>query len=462
VTEHVDAVVVGARCAGSAAAIALARAGRHVVALDRASFPADTVSTHLLFPSGVAELARLGALERVRALGAPPLRTAMIGGAGVEPSATFTPVEGIDHALCVRRTGLDAALVATAREAGAQVREGVRVLDLVRDRGRVAGVRTADGELRAPLVVGADGRRSTVARLVGASRPYREHPNGRACFYAYFTDRQPEWRGVAAQWRAGEELGTAFPCDDGLLLVLLMPPVERAARFRRDLPGEFARTVDRLPRLRDRLEGCTMETKVRAATDTTSYFRRSSGAGWALPGDAGHFKDPVTAQGIRDALRFGRLLGEAAAPVLHDRRRLDAALTAWERGRERECLETYQWTNRLGRAETMTPLEVELYRTLARDPERTQAMLDVFSRRIAPSRALGPARAAGIVARALLRGEASRRATLRAARRDLADTVAEGRERRRASRAPLPPVPEPAAPRAQTAPMRSATAGASR
>ena len=102
--EHADAVVVGARCAGSAAAIALARAGRRVVALDRVAFPADTVSTHLLFPSGVAEIGRLGALDRVRALGAPPMPEALVGGAGLAPRGRFSPVEGIDYAMCVRRT----------------------------------------------------------------------------------------------------------------------------------------------------------------------------------------------------------------------------------------------------------------------------------------------------------------------------------------------------------------------
>ena len=269
--EHADAVVVGARCAGSATAIALARAGRRVVALDRVAFPADTVSTHLLFPSGVAEVARLGALDRVRALGAPPMPEALVGGAGLAPRGRFSPVDGIDYAMCVRRTGLDAALVETAREAGADVRERVKVTDLVWDAGRVAGVRYEDadgeeGELRAPLVVGADGRRSTVARLVGARAPYRQNPNGRACFYAYFADGRPEWRGVAAQWREGPELATAFPCDDGLVLVLLMPPVERAAEFRADLRGAFARTVASMPALAERLAGCEMVSKVRAAT----------------------------------------------------------------------------------------------------------------------------------------------------------------------------------------------------
>lgn len=441
-----DAVVVGARCAGSAAAIALARAGREVVVLDRARFPQDTLSTHLLFPSGVVELARLGALDRVEALGAPPLRTALVGGAGVEASATFTPVDGIDHGLCVRRTGLDAALVQTARAAGADVREGVRVTDVLRDGGRVCGVRCDDGsELRAPFVVGADGRRSTVARQVGAEAPYRQHRNGRACYFAYFEDAagaaRPEggpgasagWRSIAAQWREGAELGTAFPCDDGLLLVLLMPPVERIDEFREDLQGGFERTIRAIPGLATRLHGSEQATKVRSATDTTSYFRRSAGPGWALPGDAGHFKDPVTAQGIRDALRYGRLLGEAAAPALDDATRLDVALDAWERRRERECLEIYQWTNVLGRGEAMTPIEDELYRTLARDEEKTRALLDVFSRIRSPREGLPPSLGARLTATALIRGERHRRETLNAARRDLATAFADARERRRAA-----------------------------
>lgn len=447
--ERADAVVVGARCAGSATAIALARAGRRVVVLDRARFPADTLSTHLLFPAGVQELQRLGALPRVQQLGAPPLTHALIGGAGLTASAAFSA----GHGLCVRRTGLDAALVETARAAGADVREATSVIDLVWRDGRVAGVRwkardDSAGEIRAPLVVGADGRRSTVARLAGATSPYRENANGRACVYAYVEERRPERRHVAAQWRAGAELGTAFPCDGGLILVLLMPPVQRAAGFRADLAGEFARTVALLPGLAERLDGAQPVDKVRSATDLPSYFRRSTGPGWALPGDAGHFKDPVTAQGIRDALRFGRLVGEAAAPTLHDPAALQAALIAWERRRERECLETYQWTNQLARAEAITPLEVELYRVLAADPGRTQQMLDVFARRRAPSEVLTPALGLRLIARALARRGTDRRAVARTAARDLRRALTDRRERARATRHPVtharPHPPDPA------------------
>ncbi len=433
--EHVDVVIVGARCAGSAAAVAFARAGRRVVALDRVAFPADTISTHLLWPAGLAELQRLGALERVEALGAPRMPVALADGSGHRVEGRFSPVDGVDHAMCVRRTGLDAALVATARDAGAEVRERTRVTELVWDGGRVAGVRCEDPErgaceLRAPLVVGADGRRSTVARLVGAELPHRARTSGRACFYAYWRDVDPAWRHVAAQWRAGAELGTAFPCDGGLVLVLLQTPAARADEFRGDLAATYRRTVAAIPGLARRLERCELATKVRAATGVESFFRRSSGPGWALPGDAGHFKDPVTAQGIRDALRYGRELGEAAAPVVHDAAALDAAVTAWERRRERECIEVYQWTDRLARGDAMTPLEVELYRRAARDRRLAGEFLDVFSRVRRPTAFLSPVRAASLVAGALARGDRDRRSVLAATRDELGTALADARERR--------------------------------
>lgn len=430
--EHADAVIVGARCAGAATATALAHAGRRVVALDRVSFPADTISTHLLWPGGVAELQALGALERVMAIGAPALPNALAAAGAITVRGGYTPVDGIDFALCVRRTALDAELVATAREAGAEVREGARVTELLAEDGRVVGVRWRDGdgqerELRAPLVVGADGRRSAVAQLVGANRPHRASASGRACFFAYWKDERPEWRTTAAQWREGPELGTAFPCDGGLLLVLLQPPVARAGEFRSDLAGAYERTCAAIPGLAERLDGCRLTTKVRAATGIESYFRRSAGRGWALAGDSGHFKDPVTAQGIRDALRHGRLLGEAVAPVLDHPQRLDAAVARWERERDKDCLEVYQWTNIVARGEPMAALETELYRMAADDPAVARELLDVFSRSRRPSSVFTTRRTLRLTARALARRRAG---TIASARRDIATAIADWRERR--------------------------------
>jgi 2-polyprenyl-6-methoxyphenol hydroxylase-like FAD-dependent oxidoreductase len=290
-------------------------------------------------------------------------------------------------------------------------------------------VRCGDTEVRAPLVIGADGRRSTVARLVGAERAHRASASGRACFYAYWEDARPEWRATAAQWREGPELGTAFPCDDGLTLVLLQPPVARIAEFRADLVGTYVRTVASIPGLAARLDGCRQAGKVRAATDIASYFRRSAGAGWALAGDAGHFKDPVTAQGIRDALRYGRALAAAAAPVLDDPRALDAALARWERERDRDCLEIYQWTNLLARGEPMSALEIELYRRAQDDPDLARQLLDVFSRSTRPSDVFTARRTLRLAGRALVRRGSDRTATLVSATRDVATALADRRER---------------------------------
>ncbi len=406
--EQADVVVVGARCAGSATAATLARAGHRVVVLDSARFPSDTLSTHLLWPAAVSELSRLGALDAVSELGAPPLTHAFAAGSGHTIVTPFPEVGGIDYTLCVRRTGLDHALVATATDAGAEVRQRCRVTELVWDGARCIGVRYSGPEerpveLRAALVVGADGRRSTVARLAGVETPYEAETSGRDCYFAYWRDNSTEWRSTAAQWRVGADLGTAFPCDDGLLLCLVQPPAPTGRLRPGDAERRYAAALDRIPPLRERLRGCEQVGRVRAATGIVSYFRRSSGPGWALPGDSGHFKDPVTAQGIRDALHYGRLLAEEVAPVLDDPVRLDHTVAVWEQRRLRECREIYHWTNRLARGTAMSPLEVELYRAATTDPELAAVTTGIFSRTRRPAELYTPARMARLTAGALWR-----------------------------------------------------------
>ncbi|MFG1946125.1 NAD(P)/FAD-dependent oxidoreductase [Nonomuraea sp. NPDC048826] len=417
--EHADVVIAGARCAGSSAAAALARRGVKVIAVDPARFPSTTVSTHLLFASGVAELAKAGALERVEKIGAPKLSRAFVGGPDHAASGRYTPIDGIDYGLCVRRTALDAALVDTARAAGAEVREGHRVVDLLWEGGRVVGVKVSERggpeyEIRAGLVIGADGRRSTVARLVGAEQPRLTHDNGRACYYAYYEDPREEWRTTAAMWLTGRELGNAFPCDGGLSLVLLMPPAERAGDFRGDLEAEFDRTVKLVPGLAKRLEGCTRATKIVSSAVHPSFFRKSAGPGWALVGDAGHFKDPVTAQGIRDAVRFGRLLGERVAGVVDDRAALDDATAAWERSRDAQCLLMYHWTNLLGRGDGLAYVQIELLRGLTDGPGGVRRILEVYSRIRDPRETLAMPGMVKAVARALRDNPGARLAVLKA------------------------------------------------
>ena len=441
-SQHVDVVIVGSRCAGSAAAIALARRGRTVVALDSAAFPSDTLSTHLFFPPHWAELERLGARHRVLALD-PPLHTrGGLGSPGVEVVGDYSPYEGIAAGSCVRRPGLDLALVETAREAGAEVLERVRVTGLLTaPSGRVTGVRFAGrdggtGEIRAKLVIGADGRRSTIARLVGTTE-HHSWQNQRMMAYAYYEDTHHDQRHVAMQWRADDDLVTVFPCDGGQLIALLMPPARRAAEFRAGAEAAFDATIDRIPAFGARLRGCTRVSKIRTSVSHPSYFRHSHGPGWALTGDAGHFKDPVTAQGIRDALRFGRLLGEAAAPYLDDQPALDSALAAWEDDRDRQCLPMYQWANGLGRDDTVSPIEDAAYRWFAARPGGPTEILDVFSRKRSATEVFTPARLARWVGTAVRDPRVDRRTLMRTLRRDVGrevQRIAEFRrfERRRA------------------------------
>lgn len=431
-TEQTDVVIVGARCAGSAAAIALAKRGRSVIALDVATFPSHTNSTHLFFPNHWAEVAACGALDRVMALD-PPLHTrAGLGTARSEVVGPYTDYEGFAYGSCVKRYGLDMALIETARAAGADVREQTRVTDLIWTGDRVTGVEwTAHdgttGRIEAKLVIGADGRRSTVGRIVG-TREHHKFDNGRMMAYAYYRDPRTELRDLAMQWRQDDDLVTVFPCDGGQSLILLMPPTARSKDFRADAIEAFEKTVNSIEPLRRRLEGCDRETGVRVSFDHPSYFRHSTGPGWVLAGDAGHFKDPVTAQGIRDALRFGRLAGEAAAPALDDPSHLDAAMQAWEIDRDNQCLPMYQWANGLGLPDDISPIEHAAYSWFAESPARASEILDVFSRKRRPDKVFTPARLSRWIGIALRDPATSRGGVARTLKRDVAREAARRKE----------------------------------
>lgn len=415
--ETADVVIAGGRCAGSATAIAFARAGRQVIAVDRATFPSDTLSTHTNFPSAVAELQAVGALDRVLAYDPPRCTHGMVEADGVRCLERFATIDGIDYGICLPRPQLDMALVETAREAGAEIRERTSLEEVLWTGGRVSGVlvKERDGtrvQIDCKLLVGADGRRSTVARLVGAERPYRGSRNERGCAFFYMDDPLvgTVWRERLIQLRSGTTHALIFPCPDDRVLCLFMGPAEDIPRFRKDPDGMWEAMLDANPAVRERLGGATNRTKLRSTGDTVSFFRRSSGPGWALAGDAGHFKDPIIGQGIRDAVRFGRLLGEACAPVLDDAAALDGATAAIEARRDKECLPTYHWGNRESRVFGVSPIIREALADL--DGQDPPLLLHMFDRLQTPHRVLNPLRGAKYAGRALLRRGVDRRAIL--------------------------------------------------
>lgn len=413
-----DAVVIGARCAGSAAAIGLARAGRHVLMVDRVTFPSDTLSTHVNFPSAVAEVQALGALERVLESNPPKCHYGMVEADGSRCIAPWEPIDGIDYGLCVPRTEFDHALVRTAVEDwGVELRERTSIVDLLWEDGRVVGARLrgpdgAEYVVRSKLLVGADGRRSTVAKLVGSERPYRGSNNERACAFFYLDDPKvgTEWRDRLIQLRKGPTHALIFPCPDDRVLCLFMGPKEDIPRFRADPMAMWHAMLRENPAAAERLDGATNISKLRSSADNPAFFRRSSGPGWILAGDAGHFKDPIIGQGMRDAMRFGRLWGEAAAPVLDDPRALDRAMRRVEARRDRECMATYHWGNRESRVFAVSQLHRELLGGLGQThPER---LLHMFDRVEAPHKVLNPLLTGRYAVKALLRRGVNRRSLL--------------------------------------------------
>lgn len=315
-----DVVVVGARVAGAATALLLARAGLRVALVERASYGSDTVSTHGLMRPGVLQLSRWGLLERVVAAGTPPVRRTDFHYAGSEPvQVSIKPSPGVDALYAPRRTVLDPILVDAAAEAGAHVLHGVTVTGLLRDDdGRVCGVRAVGSQgavdLRGTLTVGADGIRSTVAREAGAP-VVRQGVVASAMLYRYVAGQVGnvyEW-GYAASSAAG-----LIPTNDGLTCVFVgTTPARMHALRRAGVESAFATLAATAgPVFAERLAAAVPVGRVRGWAGLPGYVRRSYGPGWVLVGDAAYFRDPITAHGMTDALRDAELLADQIVEFL--------------------------------------------------------------------------------------------------------------------------------------------------
>ena len=374
-----DVIIVGARVAGSATALLLARAGLKVLVVDRATFPSDTLSTHQVQVPGVARLARWGVLDAIMAAGTPPTRTVRFDqGGGAVFSAPVPAWDGVDMMCSPRRTLLDAALLDAARAAGAEVRENFITEDLLASDGAVTGIRGQEKGSpsvteRAALVIGADGKHSTVAGAVGAGS-YRVKPPRSMAFYTYWADVPVT--GGELYGRPGCAVG-AWPTNDGLVMTYLAWPSARFEEFRADPDGNFLRTLDAVG-LGERIRAGRRAERFRGTPDLPSYFRKPYGPGWALVGDAGLLLDPITGQGIADAFRDAELLAGAAVAGLGGDRPLAKALAGYQRARDRAARPMYDFTARLAALSPPRPEEMALFEALSHsqpDADRFIAML---------------------------------------------------------------------------------------
>jgi 2-polyprenyl-6-methoxyphenol hydroxylase-like FAD-dependent oxidoreductase len=333
-----DVVVVGGRVAGASTALLLARAGARVAMVDRSAHGSDTLSTHGLMRAGVLQLSRWGLLDRVVAAGTPPIRATSFHYAGDRTvRVSIRPTPGVTALYAPRRHLLDRLLVDAAADAGVDTFHDTSVLGLLRDTaGRVSGVRATtrrgvDLLLSAPITVGADGIRSVVAREVGAP-VVRQGRAASAVLYRYL----PGVVSDGYEWGYGDGAAAGLiPTNGAETCVFVATTPDRMRSLRRDgSEAAFATLLGRAgPALVDRVAGAE-GGRIHGWGGLPGYVRRSWGPGWALVGDSGYFKDPITTHGMTDAMRDAELLATALLDAARGAATEAAALARYQAVRD--------------------------------------------------------------------------------------------------------------------------------
>ncbi|MEN3540806.1 FAD-dependent monooxygenase [Microbispora sp. ZYX-F-249] len=345
-----DVVVVGARAAGAATALLLARLGHDVVLLDRAVFPSDTVSTHQIARSGVVLLHRWGLLDAVLASGAPAIRRVTFAAEGESVTRTIKDKAGVDLLVAPRRYILDTIVAEAAASAGADLRLGATVAGLRRDgTGRVTGVYGHDDnglplEIHARFVVGADGLGSRVARAAGAEIIEDRGGDG-AGQYTYY-DGLP-WDAIELIV-ADRAFTGVFPTHAGQACIWICTPSADARHTRRRAASRteaFTASLHRTaPELAERLRAGRRTAPVTGVLRAPNHLRKAHGPGWALVGDAGYHRDPITGHGLSDAYRDAELLAVALDRALRGDLEESAALAGYQRRRDEAVRDIFELT----------------------------------------------------------------------------------------------------------------------
>ena len=361
-----DAIIVGARCAGSPLAMLLARKGYRVLLLDKASFPSDTISTHHIHQPGVARLKRWGLLDKLRASNCPPTKQIKFDVGPFALVGSPTPADGNDEAFAPRRRVLDKILVDAAVAAGAELRERFTVEELTTDGGSITGIRGRDANgatvtEHARIVIGADGARSMVAEAVNAPI-YFDRGMLTCNYYSYWSGVQHE--GVELYPREGRTI-VVDKTNDGLSMICIVFPKEEFDHIRTNIEGEYLRTIQQnAPSLFERLRHAKREERFAGTGFLPNFFRRPYGHGWALVGDAGYVKDPILAQGITNSFSHAEMLAEALDEAFLGLSEMEDALADYEHRRNDEVLAMFEHNTQLAMLEPPPPEMVALLNAL--------------------------------------------------------------------------------------------------
>jgi flavin-dependent dehydrogenase len=374
-----DVIVVGARVAGAPTAMLLAQRGHRVLLVDRATFPSDTISTHLVHPPGMAALRRWGLDERVVATGCPPVTTYRLD---LGPHAIVGHPRGLptaSHAFAPRRRALDKLLLDAAAAAGVEVREGFAVDGLEFEDGVVRGIRGRSyGRQqveRARIVVGADGVRSSVAHDAKAEVTY-EAPTYAVLYYAYWSGLP--FDGEFNLYTRGRRGFGTISTADGLTVVAVAWPMDEFEANKRDVLGNYHKAFETDPGLAAVLRAGRRESRVFGQT-MPNVYRRSYGPGWALVGDAGYVKDATTAQGMSDAFLDAESLTAALDDTLTGRRSFEEALGDHQRARDARTRPMFDFTLQFAGFDPPSDEDVALFAAIAADSSASADFVSVLA-----------------------------------------------------------------------------------
>ncbi len=396
-----DAIIVGARCAGSPTALLLARKGYKVLLLDRATFPSDMpFSNHYIHQTGSARLKRWGLLEKLAATGCPPILTNHWNYGTFTLTGSPPPAEGgVTEAYAPRRKVLDPLLLDAAVAAGTELREGFSVQELVWENDRVVGIRGhqrngATVTEKARITIGADGMFSMIARSVNAPE-YNSKPALEGSWYSY-------WSGVKLQgwhlWIRPHRVIFGFMTNDNLTLIGVAFAACDLAAARSDIEGHYLRGIaEHAPDLEELTRNGRRESRFVGGA-IPAHVRKPFGPGWALVGDAGYQKDPCTASGITDAFGSAEWLAEAVDDGLSGRQPVLQALAGYEQKRNSAELPYYELTAQLATFEPPPPEMQQLLAALVGNPEQRSRWFGVLAHTVPAQEFLSPANVQQIIA----------------------------------------------------------------
>jgi 2-polyprenyl-6-methoxyphenol hydroxylase-like FAD-dependent oxidoreductase len=329
-------------------------------------------------------------LDRVVASGAPAIETYAFDFGPFTIAGTPHASDGVSTAYAPRRTVLDTILVDAADRAGAEVRERFTVEGMVAEDGRIVGIRGhADGGRpvveRGRVVIGADGWNSRVARAVRPAQ-YHAKPMLQWSYYTYWSGLPVG--GMETVIRPDRGFA-AIPTNDGLTLVVVGWPQAEATAYKRDVERNYLGTLELAPAFAERVRAARREERF-AGGSVPNFFRKPFGPGWALVGDAGYTKDPITAQGISDAFHDAELCAGALDDASAGRRTFEDAMGAYQRARDARVLPIYDFTTQMATLEAPPPDMQRLLAAVSGNQAAMDAFVSVVAGTLSPAEFFAP------------------------------------------------------------------------